>query len=58
MLAPDLAALLVGMASVLLVLAVLGSACFGLTARTEHIARSIGARMLGNARRGDLIAQA
>ena len=29
MLAPDLAALLVGIASVLLVLAVLGSACFG-----------------------------
>ena len=47
MLAPDLAALLVGMASVLLVLAVLGSACFGLTARTEHIARSIGGRMFG-----------
>jgi hypothetical protein len=47
MLAPDLAALLVGIASVLLVLAALGSACFGLTARTEHIARSIGTRMFG-----------
>jgi hypothetical protein len=48
MLAPELAVLLVLMAFVLLfVLAVLGSARFGLTARTEHIARSIGARMLG-----------
>jgi len=48
MLAPELAALLVVTASVFLfVLAVLGSAHFGLTARTEHIARSIGARMLG-----------
>jgi len=45
MLAPGLAALLVGIASVLLVLAVLASAC--LTARTEHIARSIGGRMFG-----------
>jgi hypothetical protein len=48
MLAPELPALLVVTASVFLfVLAVLGSAHFGLTARTEHIARSIGARMLG-----------
>ena len=47
MLAPDLAALLVGIASVLLVLAVLGSTC--LTARTEHIARSIGADVWVNA---------
>ena len=45
MFAPDLAALLVGIASVLLVLVVLGSAC--LTVRAEHIARSIGGRMFG-----------
>ena len=42
MLAPELAALLVVMAFVLLVFAVLGS-----VRRTEHIARSIGARMFG-----------
>jgi hypothetical protein len=48
MLAPELAALLVVMAFVLLfVFAVLDSARLGLTTRTEHIARSIGARMLG-----------
>jgi len=48
MLAPELSALLVVMAFVLLfVFAVLDSARLGLTARTEHIARSIGARMLG-----------
>jgi TRAP-type mannitol/chloroaromatic compound transport system permease large subunit len=47
MLAPELAALLVVTASVFLFVLVLGSAHFGLTARTEHIARSIGARMLG-----------
>ena len=49
MLAPELAAVLVVMASVLLlVFAILGSALhLGLTARSEHIARSIGARMFG-----------
>ena len=49
MLTPELAALLVVMAFVLLVFvfAVLGSARLGLTGRTEHIARSIGARMFG-----------
>ena len=49
MLAPELAALFGVMASVfLLVFAILGSALhLGLTARTEHIARSIGARVLG-----------
>ena len=53
MLAPELAALFVVMASVLLlVFAILGSALhLGLTARTEHIARSIGGGCLGNARR-------
>jgi hypothetical protein len=48
MLAPELAVLLEVMAFILLfVFAVLDSARLGLTARTEHIARSIGARMLG-----------
>lgn len=44
---PELAALVVVMTSALLVIAVLGSARLGLIARTEHIARSFGARVFG-----------